>query len=442
MFYDGNLSDVSGLMRLALVSKGARTLVVRFLAEPGTSARARACVFSDPLKFTSTAVSDRPLGLLIPPGPLSMLGSRGSHRISRSGSIGAVADPKEWSLVRVGSIALMPSRDEDMKKRLALLARIVPDLRDVHVMMPDATRGSFVNVELVFPETVRHASIGTDHRTCVGNVSVSGSSVIGGKGIEHLMILAPSLILASLRSLVIPNARSLLISCNVRSHSGIGGLTSLTSLFTRVGCTYVDCELTALTCIGELHGLRDLGMIIPSTWPVTKGALAPLTRLCSLEVHTTVATVRALVRVADLSLRHVTRLLILRDEWDEMRVVNSDGPDDGPPAGPDDGPFLSSARSMAHLSLQWCVLSLFFLGCDWFVFCQIGIFFFFLSFFCFFCLLFLPARSSRALPRSGSRISRGLSRSSRSPGALSSETWSASLGLRGLSSSASMSVRL
>ena len=383
-FYDGNLSDVSGLMRLALVSKGARTLVVRFLAEPGTSARARACVFSDPLKFTSTAVSDRPLGLLLLDDPLSMLGSRGSHRISRSGSIGTIADPNEWSLVRVGSIALMPSRDEDMKKRLALLARIVPDLRDVHVMMPDAMRGSFVNVELVFPETVRHASIGTDHRACVGNVSVSGSSVIGGKGIEHLMILAPSLILASLRSLVIPNARSLLISCNVRSHSGIGRLTSLTSLFTRVGCTYVDCELTALTCIGELHGLRDLGMIIPSTWPVTKGALAPLTRLCSLEVHTTVATVRALVRVADLSLRHVTRLLILRDEWDEMRVVNSE--DDGPDAGPDDGPptgplgFLSSARSMTHLSLQWCVLSLF-LGGDWFVFCQIGIFLLFFVFF-------------------------------------------------------------
>jgi hypothetical protein len=60
-FDDGNLSD---LMRLALVSKRVRTLVVRFLADPHTSARA---VFSDPLKFNRT-MTDRPLGLLLPPG--------------------------------------------------------------------------------------------------------------------------------------------------------------------------------------------------------------------------------------------------------------------------------------------------------------------------------------------------------------------------------------
>ena len=63
-FDDGNLSD---LMRLALVSKRVRTLVVRFLADPRTSARARARVFSDPLKFNRT-VTDRSLGLLLPPG--------------------------------------------------------------------------------------------------------------------------------------------------------------------------------------------------------------------------------------------------------------------------------------------------------------------------------------------------------------------------------------
>ncbi len=42
-------------------------LVVRFLADPHTSARARARVFSDPLKFNRT-MTYRPLGLLLPPG--------------------------------------------------------------------------------------------------------------------------------------------------------------------------------------------------------------------------------------------------------------------------------------------------------------------------------------------------------------------------------------
>lgn len=90
-------------MRLALVSKRVRTPVVLFLAEPATSTRARACVFSDPLKFGHTITHYRPLGLLLPDGPLSMLGSRDSSRLSRSGStVGHVAEPKEWSLVRVG----------------------------------------------------------------------------------------------------------------------------------------------------------------------------------------------------------------------------------------------------------------------------------------------------------------------------------------------------
>ena len=222
----GILSDI---MRLALVSKRVRTLVVRFLADPRTSARARARVFSGPLKLNRT-MTDLLLGLLLPPGPLSMLGSRGSHRLPRSGCIGNVAAPKDWSLARVGSIALLPSSDEDMKRRLALLARIVPDLHEVLAMMPDTLRsinGADVDLQLIFPENVKRASIGTSHPTCVGNVNVSGSSVIGGPGIEEFMILAPSMILASVACLAIPNARSLFMSCDVRSFDGIGRLTSL-----------------------------------------------------------------------------------------------------------------------------------------------------------------------------------------------------------------------
>ena len=168
-------------------------------------------------------------------------------------------------------------------------------------------------MEIMFPATVRRASIGTDDQTCLGNANVSGSSVIGGEGVDQLMILAPDLILASIGSLVIPNARSLMMSCKVRSLSGIGGLTSLTSLVTRIGGTYFDCELSALKCIGELRGLCHLGIVIPSAWPVAKGALAPLTRLCSLEAHTAVDKVSELVQVAGLSLEHVTKLCILRD---------------------------------------------------------------------------------------------------------------------------------
>lgn len=364
-FGDGSLSGISDLMRLALVSKRVRTLVVMFLAEPDTSTG----VFSDPRKFTHAAAYDRPrrpLGLLLPDGPLSMLGSRMSSRLSRSGAtVGPVAEPKEWSLVRVGSIALAPSGEKDMKKRLALLARIVPNLHDVHVMMPnkiESRKGAaVVDVELMFPATVRRASIGTDHPTCICNVNVSGSSVIGGEGIEQLMILAPSVILTSVGSLVVPTARALLMSCITRSFSGIGRLTSLTSLVARIGGAYVDCELSALKCIGELHGLCHLGIVISSAWPVAKGALEHLTRLCSLEAHTTVAKVGELVQVADLSLEHVTKLCILADKGDEMRVmISNDAHGAVGPVGPVGtlGPggtlgFLSSARSMAHLSLQW-----------------------------------------------------------------------------------------
>jgi hypothetical protein len=178
-------------------------------------------------------------------------------------------------------------------------------------------------MHLLFPETVTSASIGTDHPTCVCNVNVSGSSVIRGERIEQFMIIAPSLRLTSIATLVIPNARSLLMSCSVMSFAGIGRLTSLTSLVTRVGGMYVECEPDALTCIGELHGLRDLGMIIQSTWPVTKGALASLTRLCSLDVYAEVETVRNLVQVADLSIKDVTELHIIRDEWGDVSVMNS-----------------------------------------------------------------------------------------------------------------------
>jgi hypothetical protein len=132
-----------------------------------------------------------------------------------------------------------------MKKRLALLGCMVPDLRDVHVMMPDTLAprtGSDVNMHLLFPETVTSASIGTDHTTCVCNVNVSGSSVIRGERTEQLMIIAPSLRLTSIATLVIPNARSLLMSCSVLSLAGIGRLTSLTSLVTNV-----ECEPDALT---------------------------------------------------------------------------------------------------------------------------------------------------------------------------------------------------
>jgi hypothetical protein len=95
-------------------------------------------------------------------------------------------------------------------------------------------------------------------------------------------------------------------------------------------------------------------MSIPSGLPVTNGALASLTGLCSLEVHATVATARALVQLAGLSLQCVTKICILRDGRDEMRVMSSVHSDTAHPISEPLG-FLSSARSMARLSLQWCV---------------------------------------------------------------------------------------
>jgi hypothetical protein len=62
------------------------------------------------------------------------------------------------------------------------------------------------------------------------------------------------------------------------------------------------------------------------------------------------ATARALVQVAGLSLQYVTKLCILRDECDESSVHSDTESPISEPLG-----FLRSARSMAHLSLQWCV---------------------------------------------------------------------------------------
>ena len=61
-----------------------------------------------------------------------------------------------------------------MNKRLALLARIVPDLHEVHAVMPESRNGG---LRLTFPD--KRASI-----TFLGNVNVKQpdqcSSVIGG----------------------------------------------------------------------------------------------------------------------------------------------------------------------------------------------------------------------------------------------------------------------
>jgi hypothetical protein len=90
-----------------------------------------------------------------------------------------------------------------MNKRLALLARIVPDLHEVHAVMPESRNGG---LRLTFPD--KRASI-----TFLGNVNVKQpdqcSSVIGGPGIEEF--------------------------------DGIGRLSSLVALFTRVR----DCEQRA-----------------------------------------------------------------------------------------------------------------------------------------------------------------------------------------------------
>ncbi len=59
----------------------------------------------------------------------------------------------------------------------------------------------------------------------------------------------------------------------------------------------------------------------------TKGALASLTRLCSLEVHAAVESVRSLVQVADLSIKDVTEhhpRRLGRCECHELRSRESD----------------------------------------------------------------------------------------------------------------------
>jgi hypothetical protein len=88
-----------------------------------------------------------------------------------------------------------------MKKRLALLGCMVPDLRDVHFMMPDTL------------------------------ASRKGADVNGGPNIKHFMIIAPSLLSTSISALEIPNARSLLMSCNVRLWARAS--VAYTSLMTR-----------------------------------------------------------------------------------------------------------------------------------------------------------------------------------------------------------------
>ena len=64
-----------------------------------------------------------------------------------------------------------------MNKRLALLARIVPDLHEVHAVMPDTLASRNGGLRLTFPD--KRASI-----TFLGNVNVKQpdqcSSVIGG----------------------------------------------------------------------------------------------------------------------------------------------------------------------------------------------------------------------------------------------------------------------
>ena len=62
------------------------------------------------------------------------------------------------------------------------------------------------------------------------------------------------------------------------------------------------------------------------------------------------ATARALVQVAGLSLQYVTKLCILRDDRHESSVNSDTESPISEPLG-----FLRSARSMARLSLQWCV---------------------------------------------------------------------------------------
>ena len=77
--------------------------------------------------------------------------------------------------MRVGSVALLPSSDEDINKRLALLARIVPDLHEVHAMMPESRNGG---LQLTFPDNVKRVSI-----TCLGKVDVSNLTNVSGSSV-------------------------------------------------------------------------------------------------------------------------------------------------------------------------------------------------------------------------------------------------------------------
>ena len=354
-FCEGKFTDVADLMRLAVVSTHARRLIVAFLSDHHTAERARAHAFSSPHKFSER--KNFPyyffkLGLLLPPDPMSML-PRDSTNMPRYGST-----PKDWSLANVGSIAMRPFSDSAMRNRLALLTRAVPKLHDVHVLMPvssdTTTNSNEVRIELRFPATVLSASIGSDHNDCPFSSTVSGSSVISGEGIVHFMVLAPRAVLRSMMPLQIPNVRSLLLSCNVLSFVGLGRLAALRSLALRVehGVTRssgmnFEFEPGALACIGEVHWLQDLSLHIQPTYPVPSGALVSLTQLCSLEVHGSVRTLRALVQVAGLSLRCMTKLCILRSDRTDRASLDLRLHQEEPLC------FMHSATSLAHLAIQW-----------------------------------------------------------------------------------------
>jgi hypothetical protein len=95
-------------------------------------------------------------------------------RVFRSAQVQSHDDRSSvWSLVRVGS--LLPSSNDDMNKRLALLARIVPDLHEVQAMMPESRNGG---LQLTFPD--KRASI-----TFFGNVNVSNLTNVSGSSVPR-----------------------------------------------------------------------------------------------------------------------------------------------------------------------------------------------------------------------------------------------------------------
>lgn len=122
------------------------------------------------------------------------------------------------------------------------------------------------------------------------------------------------------------------MSCDVRSFDGIG---------LRVG----DCEPLALTCIGELHGLRDLGLSIPPGLAgyerrprVSHRAL--LTGGARDSGYARVRWCNSLECCAFSVRMRGTSFRAFRYRASDLRAAWG---------------FLSSACSMASLSLHWCV---------------------------------------------------------------------------------------